>query len=196
MSAVPETRPGVRPLPAPKRITAERFYNHRDQEGHELVAGRVLELRDDDGQHGWVISEVAFLLNRFVRERKLGAVVVTEGFVLDKQNVRKPDISFIPSAQWRESAEEGFLPYAPPLAIEVVSRTDAWSEVEGKARKYLDAGSREVWIVSRFSRTVHVWRAGAEPFIVAGDRHLESPELLPGFSEPVSAFFPQYTSQS
>lgn len=191
MSAVPETKPAARRQRKP--ITAERFLTYRYERGHELVAGRVVKLSDNDALHGSTAYRVARIVGDFVDLYQLGQMLICDtGFALDPLTVRKPDVAFVPRAQWKEPPEPDWWPGAPPLAIEVASKSDPLSELEAKARKYLAAGSREVWIVSPFSRTVQVWRAGEQPFLVAGDARLESPALLPGITVPVSRFFVSY----
>ena len=58
-----------------------------------------------------------------------------------------------------------------------------------KVKQYFAAGCHTVWIVYPDARELHVLEAsGADRILGQGDL-LEAPELLPGFSVPLSEFF-------
>ncbi|MBI4612471.1 MAG: Uma2 family endonuclease [Planctomycetes bacterium] len=174
-----------------KKLTADEFFDLEDDgRSLELVNGEVVEMTDGGGLHGYVGKSVYNALDDFVRAHALGVVPLSgTGFRLAPGTVRKPDAGFVPASQWIDPPPVKWLPYAPALAVEIVSPSDRMAEVEAKAQEYLDAGTREVWVVSPFSKTVQVWRAGGSVLLLKGDDRLESPELLPGFSARVGDFF-------
>jgi Uma2 family endonuclease len=172
------------------RLTAEEFFALPD-DGRtvELVRGEVVEMPDGGGVHGDIGDRLYGRIRRLVEERGLGKVLLPgTGFKIDPHTVRKPDIAFVPAAQWQKPPPVGFLPYPPPLAVEVVSPTDTMWEVEEKVREYLAAGTREVWVVSPVSRTVQVWSHDGRHVILSGEDRLESSQL-PGFSLRVGELF-------
>ena len=81
------------------------------------------------------------------------------------------------------------VPFAPDLAVEVLSPNDRSDEVEEKVQEWLAAGSRAVWTVDPKARTVTVYRPGAEPVTLTEDQKLEGGEVLPGFACLVADFF-------
>lgn len=174
-----------------KKLTADEFFDLEDDgRSLELVRGEVVVMADGGGLHGHVGNRVHKALNDFVTARRLGEVPLPgTGFRLAPDMVRKPDAGFVPASQWIDPPPVKWLPFAPALAVEIVSPSDRMAEVEAKAQEYLDAGTREVWVVSPFSKSVQVWRAGGAVLLLKGDDRLESPELLPGFSARVGDFF-------
>ena len=88
------------------------------------------------------------------------------------------------------SPEEAFWPGAPDLAVEVVSFDDRPREVAEKARAWLAAGARLVWVANPKSRTVDVYRPGADVETLTASEQLIGGDVLPGFACPVAEVFP------
>src|SRR5258706_2691268 len=112
---------------------------------YELVDGGLRGVSPAGQEHGRVAMNLGSRLAQFVRERALGVVFAAEtGFLIRRQpdTVRAPDVAFVSSA--RQSAAEGFFPGAPDLAVEVVSPSDSFVEVEEKVLEWLGAGSQAV----------------------------------------------------
>lgn len=76
------------------------------------------------------------------------------------------------------------IPFAPDIAVEVLSPSESAIEVRRKVREYLRGGAREVWVLDHANGEVLV-ETGAGIRVLQGADVLESP-LLPGFSAPVS----------
>ena len=74
------------------------------------------------------------------------------------------------------------IPYAPDIAVEVLSPSESAIDVRRKVRDYLRAGSREVWLVDDANGEVVVHTDGALKLIT---ERLETP-LLPGFAVTVA----------
>ncbi len=75
--------------------------------------------------------------------------------------------------------------------MEVVSPTRYRPEMGAKARRYLAAGARLVWIVWPKYEQVDVWRPGADqPSVTLGSGDLlDGLDVLPGFTYPVDRLF-------
>ena len=80
---------------------------------------------------------------------------------------------------------------APDLAAEFASPNQYRPEMADKARRYLQAGVRLVWVVWRRYRQVDVWRPGADqPVQTLGEADvLDGLDVLPGFTHPVADLF-------
>ena len=60
----------------------------------------------------------------------------------------------------------------------------------GKAREYLNAGTRLVWVIWPRRRQVDVWRTGDdEPTALTVEDRLDGEDVVPGFSYPVAELF-------
>jgi|CXWL01.1.fsa_nt_gi Uma2 family endonuclease len=157
----------------------------------ELVQGEVVSMSPPGFSHGLVASEVAYHLQQFVRQHRLGRVPAAEtGFLLARNpdTVRAPDVAFVRTE--RLVATEGYFPGAPDLAVEVVSPGDRFSEVLSKVDEWLRAGAREVWVVDGPRRVVHVHRPGHRVLELTDGAVLDGGEVLPGLDLAVSACFP------
>ncbi|MBI4860827.1 MAG: Uma2 family endonuclease [Candidatus Riflebacteria bacterium] len=167
-------------------VTAERLLELVNVGRCELVKGSLMMMSPSGRRHGKLTAEIARVLGNHVAANHLGEVSGAEtGFILsrDPDTVRAPDVAFVAAARIPvDVPEDGFWPIAPDLAVEVVSPSDRWSEVVEKAREWLSAGVRLVWIVDPRSRTAHVYRPGREVLQLGKDELLEGGDVLPGFS--------------
>jgi Uma2 family endonuclease len=74
------------------------------------------------------------------------------------------------------------IPFAPDIAVEVLSPSEAAMDVNRKVREYLAAASKEVWVLDQENGELFVHtKAGIG--LIAGADVLES-ALLPGFATP------------
>ena len=159
----------------------------------ELVLGEVLELTPPGWRHGLIQARIAHLVRDFVQESATGQFVTTEcGFKLtiDPDTVRAPDIAMVSAARAAGFEEEaGYLQLAPDLAVEVVSPSDSFTDVEAKARMWLEHGTRAVWVVDPDSRRVLIYEPGRDRRDLSEEGTLDGGEVLPGFSAPVPRLF-------
>ena len=160
----------------------------------ELILGEVVELTPPGVRHGRIQARMARLLEEFVDRSRLGDFVTTEsGYRLrsEPDTVRAPDVAVVSAARVADYEDEiGYLPFAPDLAVEVVSPSDSFADVETKARMWLEHGTRMVWVVEPDSRRVLVYETGKDRRDLALDEVLETGDILPGFSVPVTRLFP------
>ena len=178
-------------------LTADQFYDFccKNDGRYELVQGEVVILSPVNDEHSGIAINIGTAFNNYSRRYGFGQAGVEAGYMLltGPDTVRGPDVSFrlVPRSERRQSV--GFLPGAPDIAIEVVSPSNRAAQVERKAREYLAAGSRRVWVVYpatvRAARCVVVHRADGRVITYAGDDVITDEELLPGFSLPLAETF-------
>jgi Uma2 family endonuclease len=77
----------------------------------------------------------------------------------------------------------------PDLAVEVKSPRDSKRELRKKAEKYLEYGTRMVWLVFPDDELVEVYVHDEDVITVSGDAILEGRDVLPGFQLPVRDIF-------
>jgi Uma2 family endonuclease len=172
-------------------VTAEAFFSMREIERGELVGGEVVEMSPPGFRHGALALKLGQIIKVFVDARGLGEVVVEGGFIIRRgpDTVRAPDVAFVSAARLPSGdMPDGFAPFPPDLACEIVSPGDSLMELEAKAEEYLAAGASLVWIVNPRSRRVHVHESSGVR-VLSGDDVLEGGAALPGFSVPVRKVF-------
>ena len=180
-------------------VTADELLTmpDRDEQGNycllELVRGEVRRMSPTGLEHGAICAEIGAALWNFVKERKLGVVFAAEtGLVVETNpdSVLGADSAFV-SAERLAGVEnlEKFVPFAPDLAVEVLSPSNTVREMDEKIDLYFGAGSRIVWIINPKRRTVSVYTAPLEVKILSERDTLEGGDVLPGFSYELSKLF-------
>ncbi|MBI2567471.1 MAG: Uma2 family endonuclease [Candidatus Schekmanbacteria bacterium] len=172
-------------------ITADEFERIAHQYGRsELIDGRIIQMSPTGWKHGTIEVWIAALLLAHVKTRKLGLVSGGEvGCKLPNGRVRAPDVLFVRQERLANLPKDGFLPFAPDVAVEVVSPSETATEVRDKANEWIAAGSKAVWTVDPASRTVTVYQLAQVPRVLAEGETLEGREVLPGFACVVDEIF-------
>jgi Uma2 family endonuclease len=75
------------------------------------------------------------------------------------------------------------------LAVETLSPEDDLHLIEAKAREYLGAGARLVWIVDPATSTVRVYEPGRDPRTLGVSDEIDGGDAVPGFRAKVGDFF-------
>ena len=176
-------------------LTADEFLVWPDEPGmrQELIRGEVVTMSLSGGRHGEVASEIGCLLGNYIEDEALGESYAAEtGFIIerDPDTVRGADVAFVRTDRLAAIAKpEKHIPFAPDLAVEVIDIDDRRDEVEAKVQTWLRAGSLLVWSVDPESRTVVVYRPGAEPVTLREDQQIDAGDVIPGFRCLVADFF-------
>ena len=84
---------------------------------------------------------------------------------------------------------KGYWPGCPDLVAEVVSPSDAYSEVQAKALAWIDAGCQIVWIVDPKQKHVVELRSETAISVFTVKDHLAAPDLFGDWSIQVAALF-------
>lgn len=174
-------------------LTAEQLAALPDDgRRYELVDGVLHMMSPAGGQHGRVAATLLYLIMRHVRQESLGVTFAAEtGFLLrrDPDTVRAPDVAFVSHERIEDwSNHPGFLPLAPDLVAEVVSPSDRLSEVEGKARDWLQAGVRLVLVVDPQSASILVYRSDGQ-IQSFSDGLIDLRDVVAGFQLDVDEVF-------
>lgn len=158
----------------------------------ELIHGEVVEVTPGGGSHSRLGITLASRILVFTEARELGTVFGADtGFLLkrDPDTVRCPDVAFVATGRLDGIDETRFLPFAPDLAVEVVSPSDRFREVEAKAAMWLSFGSRLVWVVEPDLRKVFIYRKDSPREELTETDDLTCEDLLPGLTIPLANIF-------
>jgi Uma2 family endonuclease len=192
MSIKPEGEGRV--LTAERTLHPDDLFRLPEGDHFELVDGHLVE-KSMGALSEHVGAEILILIGSHARAERLGLVFGADAgyqcFADAPEKVRKPDVSFIAAHRLRRSEiPEGHLRIAPDLAVESVSRHEAYYEVLRKVGEYLSAGVRLVWVALPQDRSVSVYRADGSVSWLLGDNEISGEDVLPGFRCPISEFFP------
>src|SRR3972149_608657 len=147
-----------------QQMTAEELLGMPDDGfKYELVKGILRKMFPTGRKHGKVTVKITSPLERHVLANDLGEVYGAEtGFRITSKpdTVRALDVSFLSHKRVEEIGDvEGFIPGAPALAVEVISPSDSYSDVEEKVLEWLEAGARMVIVANPRKKTLTVYRS-------------------------------------
>ena len=101
-----------------------------------------------------------------------------------------PDASVVANKKLPEGMPPGFWPFVPDIAVEVLSPSDRWRDVQDKIDAYMDAGTPLLWIVDPRRQTATVYRPGQPPLTLRDlDDVLDGADVLPGFGVTLREVF-------
>jgi Uma2 family endonuclease len=161
---------------------------------YELIEGALTMMSPAGGRHGRVAVRVNKLLAIQVDDNELGATFAAEtGFKIgvNPDTVRAPDGAFV-CQEKMDSLEDdtGYLPFAPDLAVEVISPNDSFAAVESKSFAWLDAGTIIVLLLEPDSKTVHVYRSRSDIAIYRTGEMVDVSDVVKDWRFSVDEIFP------
>jgi Uma2 family endonuclease len=188
---VPLDRILVQPAPGTATSDDAVYSKERFDLSCELVNG-ILVAKTMGYFESKVAMALAFFLHQYLETNPIGEVAGGDGScdTVD-DNVRKPDVSFTLFERIRKQgkATRAKLPFAPDLAVEVLSPSNTTAEMEKKLKEYFASGARLVWYIESELKTARVFTAVEkfEDILPAGT--LRGGDVLPGFELPLAKLF-------
>lgn len=162
---------------------------------YELVRGRLRRMHLPAGDlHGRCTMLLSARIGVFVEDRRLGRCGAAEtGFLIhrDPDTVLAPDFAWVAADRLPETPAGGFVSVVPDLVLETRSPSDRPRAVADKVKEWLDAGVGMVLELDPQRKRLTVYRPGAETVALSPDDTLDGGDILPGFSLPLSALFPE-----
>ena len=179
---------------ASRIVTAEELLRMPDDGfRYELVKGELIKMAPAGAAHGSLAMVIGSALFQHVTAHQLGKVFAAEtGFSLasDPDTVRAPDVAFVSQKRIEEAGEVlGYWPGAPDLAVEVISPSDTYTQVEDKILEWLHAGTLMVVAVNPRQRTVTVYRSLVNIVILTQNDILDGKDVVPGWSLSIRDLF-------
>ena len=162
---------------------------------YEVVEGVLVRVAGSGEEATSIGVDLCAALHTYVRPRRLGVVTGADGVYIfaGAKTGLVPDVGFY-LAERRSSMVDRTkpIPFAPDLAVEVASPDQSPRALAAKARKYLRAGTRIVWVIWPQSEHIDVWHTEV---LTAPVRYLgitvtlDGEEVIPGFSYPLATLF-------
>ena len=175
-------------------LSIDEFLALPDHEWFELVGGELVE-RSMNPEAVMVGGKFYRVLDDYCQLHRIGwAFPDGVGFVLGAHYDRdycKPDASVVlhtrlPDGQLPPAAFD----FAPDLAVEVVSPSDAMSKIERKIAAYLEAGTQLVWLARPTSRRILAFHADGTETSFGPNDLIDADPVLPGLRFRVGEVFP------
>lgn len=175
-------------------MTAEELLNMPDDGfRYELIRGELKKMSPAGQFHGEYGSNIIISLGGYVKLNRQGKIYNSDtGFILarDPDDVRAPDAAFVSNRRLNEIGESaGFARGAPDIAVEVISPSDRYTEVDEKVCDWLNAGCRAVIVVNPRNRTVKVHRSPTDVTTLTESDTLEISDVVPGWRMRVKDIF-------
>jgi Uma2 family endonuclease len=175
-----------------KLVEAEDLLREPLKDQHlELIDGELRAMAPAGAEHGAYGMNLAGDLSGHVRKLRLGQLFLAEtGFVLARNpdTVLAPDLAFVRRERVPANWSRGFFEGAPDLSVEVLSPDDTVKSLTEKAKRWLESGCQEVWVVNPRQKSITIHAAGREPRLLqVGDELCDT--IIPDFRMPVSEVF-------
>jgi Uma2 family endonuclease len=143
------------------------------------------------GEHGKCALRFGSKVLLHADANKLGEVGVENGYIMVNGNVRGPDVSFVSYQTHPEGIPNaGYAPFAPDLAVEVVSPNDGADDLQTRVIDYLRSGTRLVLVVYLGTKTITAHTPNGSRIYALEDT-LDGGEVLPGFTLALREIFPE-----
>lgn len=198
------TAPAIFPNPAPwaevvpgmGSVTVDLLLGLPDDGyTYEVVEGVLVRMAGSGEEATTIAQYLSAALIAFVQPRRLGIVTGADGVYkfLGAETGLLPDVGFYKAEKRALIVDRTKpIPFAPDLAVEVVSPSQDASEMAVKARTYLAAGTSLVWVLWSRAEHIDLWRpdhmAGPAQTLNMSDT-LDGEDVIPGFTYPVASVF-------
>lgn len=175
-------------------FTREQFDQLSREGGRfELVNGELVE-KPMSTPANWTMSRIARLFGNAVEDNGVGAVFVNSPFYLFKRfrnSNRRPDVCVVAAERMPDPIPmTGDLEFAPDLVVEVISPNDLWNHVEARLHDYMDAGTKQVWLVDPVRRTVRIHRQDGSVTMLDEKSPISAEPVFPQIKMTVADLFP------
>jgi Uma2 family endonuclease len=168
-------------------MTFEQFEKLPDDEfRHELLKGQHIVSLPDKIRRSNIRHAIYHLLGPYVRDRQLGRMFITAGFLLSPDTFLLPAGSFVTAAHLKRTDLDGYLEGSPAIAIEVASDSNTAGQLDLKMEQYFAHGAEEVWIVYPQTQKIRIHFPDGQSKTAGNE--LQS-DLFLGLSVPLSAIF-------
>ena len=164
-------------------MTVEEFaaMQTADTEQYELVNGELVPLSSPTPKHGKIRRRLERALEDYFAGHRSGEVMGETDCRISAEIVRRPDLMVFLSERSGQIDEYKVpVPFAPDIAVEVVSPSESAVEIRRKEKEYLAGGCQEVWVLDHANAEMWIYSLNGGR-LLPREAVLDTP-LLPGFS--------------
>lgn len=187
-----KTPTNLPPTEKTARLTGEELLALGDVGPVELVKGELVEVTPAGHPHSYYEGNVYAALRKFVREHKLGRVLVGEVGIYTHRNpdtVRGADVAYISNERLDQVESQSYLDVAPELIVEILSPNDRWVEVMAKLDEYFAANVLTVWVVDPQRQQIYVYHSPTEVERFTAEESISGGDVLSGLNIVVAELF-------
>src|ERR1035437_200109 len=145
-------------LPNPQTVTYEEWLRMPEVTDaiEEVVDGEIRIMPPNKWKHALIAQRICKVLDAQLDAREVLVLATVFGLVIRKAPLtsRVPDVAVFQKSTMVE--QDGYVPSAPQLVVEVLSLGNTRRERERKLADYASLGVPEMWVVSPEARTVEV----------------------------------------
>jgi len=163
-----------------------------DGQRYEIIEGVLYVANAPGYDHQFTVAKIAFFLQLFVTERKLGIMLTSPFEVHLSETTRpvQPDVLFLTTEQQPPPGAQFVT--APTLIVEVISPSSIRLDRQIKFDAYERAGVAEYWLADPKTRSVEVYTLENGEYALLGqfaaDEVIES-RVLSGIALATSSLF-------
>lgn len=174
-----------------QRLSLEQYRAYCDahaSEGREfeLLDGVMMEKDMASYAPSKIAARIIYYLTAYIMENPIGEITGSDGtYIMDENNSFIPDAAYISHVRLPADVPRE-VPIPPDLAVEVKSSTDSKRALRRKAERYLELGTRMVWLVFPDEQQVEVYVASADVITLTSADTLDGGEVLPNFQLAIS----------
>jgi Uma2 family endonuclease len=169
------------------RMTAAEFLalpEDPNKVRYELVHGEVIVSPSPDLGHGFVVTRLLSLIDRYVQDHDLGFVFTDIDTRFTDEDVRRPDIFYFAKARVHLLQGRRYPDDPPDLCVEVLSPSNSRFDRVDKFDLYQSTAVNHYWIVDPMARTIEAYRLDATGAYVSAGRGRDADVVrLPPFPD-------------
>jgi len=188
---VPLERIVMTPAPGTATLDDAVYSKERLNLSCELVDG-ILVAKTMGYLESKVAIAIAYFIHQYLESHPIGEVAGEDGSCQTlPEHARKPDVSFTTFERIRSQSKPArkALPFAPDLAVEVLSSSNTAAEMDKKLREYFETGARLVWYIEPELRSARVFTAVDTWEDIGPEGTLSGGEVLPGLELTMQRLF-------
>jgi Uma2 family endonuclease len=189
--------------PPRKGLPLQQWMALFDEHPIQVEDGEVTRVAANTLKHLLIAHRLYDDLSPWVKERNLGLVLLEAPYILDGDprgnwvvGSKLPDVSFVTKdrveAQLAMLGEDGPFFLAPDLAVEIISSSDTYTQINRKIAVYLRFGVRLIWVIDPVERAVRVFTQETPNGILLRETDvLTGDPVLPGWGMEIAALLGQ-----